>query len=184
MTKPSHSRNDLVLRREVVAIRRLKKRAASHGKAFLADIIEIGGRLERLKARVPHGDWLPLLRKEFDWSVATADNRIAVKRLSRSPEFKKLRNLPHEILYLLGRRNVSDELRATVAARIKTGEKITLTDVRNTVRRIGPRNIAPEPQSERLSITSAEHDASPPPLKPLTAEDLYAASRRNLIGLI
>ena len=183
MTKPPHSRNDLVLRREVAAIHRLKKRAALHGKAYLADIIEIGGRLERLKARVPHGDWLPLLRKEFDWSVATADNWIAVKRLSRSSEFKRLRNLPHEILYLLGRRNVSDELRAAVAARVKTGGKITLSEVKNTVR-IGPRNTPPEPQSNRLSIVSAEHDAPTPPLNPLTAEDLHAASRRNLIDLI
>ena len=48
MTKSRHSkkskrRDDQILRREVAAIRRLKKRAASHGKAFLADIVLAGG---------------------------------------------------------------------------------------------------------------------------------------------
>ena len=125
MTKPSHNRNDLVLRREVAAIRRLKKRAAAVGKEFLDIIIEGGGRLERLKARVPHGDWLPLLKKEFNWSVATADNWIAVKRLSRSPEFLRLRKLPLEMLYALGRRNVPPEVHTDIAQRVERGERIT-----------------------------------------------------------
>ena len=124
-SKKSKRRDDLILRREVVAIRRLKKRAASHGKAFFKDIIEIGGRLERLKARVPRGDWLPLLKKEFNWSVATADNWIAVKRLSRSPEFLRLRKLPLEMLYALGRRNVPPEVHTDIAQRVERGERIT-----------------------------------------------------------
>jgi hypothetical protein len=185
MTKASNSRN--VLRREVAAIRRLKKRVASHGKAWLADIIEIGGRLERLKARIPHGDWLPLLKKEFEWSVATADNYIAAKRLSRSPEFKRLRNLPLELLYLLGRRKVSNEFRAAVAARAEAGEKITV----QKVRLIPPQEQRgayrftsyPSPSQERHDEVKLSEAASTP-LKPLTTEDFQAISRRNFVDLI
>ena len=125
---------DTVLRREVKAILRLKKRAASHGKRFITDIAEIGKRLARVKNRVGHGNWLPWLRQNFDWSGDTAENYINVYRVSQSPKFRSLRNLPLEVLYLVGRRTVSEAAREAIAEQVEAGEKVTLKVVKNTVR--------------------------------------------------
>ena len=181
-SKKSKRRDDLILRREVAAIRRLKKSVASHGKSVVTDIVEIGKRLERVKGRIGHGNWLPWLRKNFDWSGETAANYMAVYRLSKSPKFLSLKNLPFDQLYMLGRRSVSEEVRAAVAARVEARGQITPSEVRNI--HIGPRYTVPEPQPERLSIRSAEHDAPAPTLPAITSEVLQAASRRHLIYLI
>jgi len=125
MTKSPNSRNDPVLRREIAAILRLKKRAASHGKRYVADIVEIGKRLSRNKDRVGHGYWLDWLHRYFRWSGDTAANYINVFELSKTPEFRRLRNLPGEALYLLARRNVLPETRIAIAARVEAGEKVT-----------------------------------------------------------
>jgi hypothetical protein len=136
---PEH---DPIVRREIVAIRKLKKRAASYGRALLADIIAIGGRLERLKARY-RGDWVSLLKKELEWSVATADNYLAAKRLSRTREFLRLRNLPLEFLYALGRRGVTPAARIAITKRVEAGEKMSIAAVRTVIRE--KKTIAPRP---------------------------------------
>jgi hypothetical protein len=176
MTKLSPSRNDPVLARYAKQIRAIAKRTVS-------DIIKIGAILSKAKKRA-RGGYLLWLDRELGWSPDWAENLVNVFEFSRTARFRKFRNLPASALYLLAKKSTPEEVRAAVATRIKTGGRITLSEVRNTVRRIGPRYTPPEPQSERLSIVSAEHNAPPPPLKPLTAEDLHAASRRSLIGLI
>ena len=182
MTKPSHNRNDLVLRREVAAIRRLKKSAASHGKAFLADIVQIGKRLSRVKDRVGHGNWLTWLRKNFDWSGDTAANYINVFELSKTPEFRRLRNLPLELLYLLGRRNVSPEARIAIMERVEAGEKVTAQKVRLYS---APQELRPSPPQERQEVNLCPPEAaSTTRPNPLTAEDLQAGHRRNLVDLV
>src|SRR6516225_9855408 len=93
-SKKSKRRDDLILRREVAAIRRLKKSVASHGKRVVTDIVEIGKRLERVKGRIGHGNGLPWLRKKFDWPGEKAANYMVVYRLSKSPKFLSLKNLP------------------------------------------------------------------------------------------
>jgi hypothetical protein len=171
MTKPSHNRNDLVLRREVAAIRRLKKRAILRGKAFLADIVEIGKRLSRVKDRVGHGSWLPWLRKNFDWSGETATNYMNIFALSKTPEFQRLQNLPVDALYLLARRNVSPEARIAITERAKAGEKITPQHVRHIIRPHQERRerltIYPSPSQERRELTL------PPPSDKAIADQVW-----------
>jgi hypothetical protein len=114
---------DRILAREAQAIKRLKKRATAHGKRFLADLIEIGKRLQRAKARVGHGNWTTWLQKNFRMSADSASNYMRLHDLSATPEFRSLRNLPIEALYLLAR--TPAEIRMAVAERADAGEAIT-----------------------------------------------------------
>lgn len=60
------------------------------GKRVVADIIEIGGRLNECKRIVGHGNWLPWLDREFGWTENTARNFIRVMRW-RNPNPQTLR---------------------------------------------------------------------------------------------
>ena len=162
---------DTVLRREVKAILRLKKRAASHGKRFITDIAEIGKRLARVKNRVGHGNWLPWLRQNFDWSGDTAENYINVYRVSQSPKFRSLRNLPLEVLYLLGRRTVSEAARDAIAEQVEAGKKVTIPVVKERVRIISHyRPVARPPTGE------AVHTIAPPILQEAVPSDVRFVS--------
>jgi len=187
-SKKSKRRDDLVLRREVAAIRRLKKRAASHGKAFLADIIEIGKRLSRVKDRVGHGNWLPWVRDNFGWTDQTASNYMNVFELSKTAEFLRLRNLPLEALYLVARRNVTPEARIAIRERVEAGEKITPKQARLAIRAPQERvTIPPSPSQERRELNLPPPSAPPQPsdkLPKLTAEYFEAVGRRNSVDLI
>jgi hypothetical protein len=162
------------------AIHRLKKRLDSHGKAFIADFVQIGERLSRLKDRVGHGKWLPWLRQNFDWSGETAANYMAAYQLSKSPEFLSLKNLPLELIYMLGRRNVPEEARVAVAARIEAGETVTPSYVRHTIRLTG--KTAPVNEGH-LSIVSTKRDV-PTQREALTGEDLRQAFYRHMVDFV
>jgi hypothetical protein len=90
-------------------------------------------RAARMKPRVGLGNWLPWLRKNFDWSDDTAAGYIDVYELSRNPKFRSLRNLPLEALYLLARKTVPEEARDAIVARAEEGKKITAADVRTEI---------------------------------------------------
>ena len=136
---PEH---DPVVRRETVAIRKLKRHAIAHGKALLADIIEMGKRLSRVKGRVGHDHWLDWVRKKFDWSSETATNYMNAFALSKTPEFSSLQNMPLELLYLWGRRSVSPAARIAITKRVEAGEKMSVAAVRTVIR---GKTIAPRP---------------------------------------
>ena len=185
--------DDPVLRRAVKKIRRLKKSAASHGKAFLADIVKIGKELSANKDRVGHGYWLAWLHKNFDWSGETATNYMNLAELSKTPEFQSLQNSPTEALYFLARRTMSSETRADIAQRVDAGELPTLDEIRRRTREPEIRltssssadsstrrqfgyysEPADAPKRPVLNITDT---ASPPkPTKQLTSEDLHRAA--------
>jgi Protein of unknown function (DUF3102) len=118
--------SEKILAREAAAIRQLKKRATARGKQLLGDLIEIGKRLDRAKEHVGHGNWTPWLQKNFQWSADTASNYMRVHALSQTPEFRRLRNLPLDALYLLGRKSVTADVRAEVAERVEAGEAVTV----------------------------------------------------------
>jgi hypothetical protein len=134
---------DPIVRRETVAIRKLKRRAVSHGKALVADIIEMGKRLSRVKGRVGHDHWLVWVRNKFDWSSETATNYMNAFALSKTPEFSSLQNMPLELLYLLARRSVSPAARIAITKRVEAGEKMSVAAVRTVIR--GTKTIAPRP---------------------------------------
>ena len=129
----------------------------------------IDPRLSRVKDRVGHGNWLPWVRKNFDWSDDTARRYIDIYEFSRDPKFRSLRNLPVEALYLLARKNVTPEVHTVIAQRVERGEKITPQQVRLA---ITSRPI----ERQQAHIYISERPESPPPRSPklITAEDLQA----------
>jgi hypothetical protein len=112
------------LAKAVKAIRRLKKRAEVRGRRFLDDLVEIGKWLSRTRDRVGHGNWLPWLRKNFNWSGDTAANYMRLYELSQTPKFRSLRNLPLDLLYLLARKSFPEPIRDDIADRIERGEPV------------------------------------------------------------
>src|SRR6516164_3122957 len=162
---------DPILHREVVAICRLKKRATTHGKAFLADIVQIGKRLSGVKDRVGHGNWLPWLHHNFDWSGETAANYMAIFRLSKTSKFQSLKNLPLEVLYLLGRKTVSEETRNTIVAHFEGGEKVTIPVVKKLMKIPAPMYSVPKVVSPKLAVKVA----SPKYVAPIDYESTQSA---------
>jgi hypothetical protein len=67
--------NARTLARHATEIRRL-------GKQVVSDVIEIGRLLVESKELLGHGDWLPWLSREFQWSDTTAERFMRVHRLS------------------------------------------------------------------------------------------------------
>jgi hypothetical protein len=61
--------NARTLARHATEIRRL-------GKQVVSDVIEIGRLLVESKELVGHGDWIPWLSREFQWSDKTAERFI------------------------------------------------------------------------------------------------------------
>jgi hypothetical protein len=121
--------------REVRIIHRLEKRARSEGKRYIKTIVEIGKWLERVKARVGHGKFMPWVDKNFEFSVQTAENYIGLYQLAQRSKSKALLNLnlPAEALYVLARRNVPEPARIAVVKRVEAGEKLTASSVRAIV---------------------------------------------------
>lgn len=146
-----------ILVQEAVAIRRLKKRATARGKQLLGDLVEIGKRLDRAKKHVGHGNWTTWLQKNFEWSADTAANYASIYALSQTPKFRSLRNLPLEVLYSLGRRNVTDNFRAEIAERVEAGEVITAKTIVNVP---VTRSVIP--------VTSVGYVRAPPEEEPPT----------------
>jgi hypothetical protein len=114
-----------------------------------------------VKERVGHGNYIPWLKENFGMSADTAENYVAVFRLSRSPEFRKLRNLPLEILYLLGRKSTPPETVTIVARRVEAGEplKVVTAEISQGRAFTPPRRSIADDVEERRALTLPEPTA-------------------------
>jgi hypothetical protein len=141
----AESGNDAACREHAEAIRTLVKRAA-------ADIVEIGRRLIAVKALLAHGEWLPWLKREFDWSEQTARNFMNVA------EAFKIQNgvldLPIDLgaLYALARPSTPEPARQTALKQAASGERITLDKAEAIVAAAKPE---PKGASQRKSTPRA-----------------------------
>jgi hypothetical protein len=90
--------------------------------------------LTEAKARCGHGNWLPWLKREFDWSERTARHFAGVYEMSKMENFADLESLEISALYLLAAPSTPEFLRDDVAARVRAGEAPTLSDIRHAVR--------------------------------------------------
>jgi len=115
---------DPVIAQHAAEIRRL-------GKRIIDDLIEIGRRLSEVRGRIGRGHWLDWLDREFAWSDDTARNYIRLYELSRTPEFRKFRNLKFTAssLFLLAR--ATPEQRDAIAERTRLGERMTAEKIGN-----------------------------------------------------
>jgi hypothetical protein len=89
----------------------------------------------------------------------TASNYISVFKLSRSPEFRKLRNLPLDILYWLGRKSTPPEMIGEITRRIEAGERpaIITSEVRRAeITRSRPVRVQVIPHDLEVRFTTPE----------------------------
>lgn len=101
------------------------KKAAAHissiQQRLVADIVEIGRTLQQVKEAVGHGNFLPWLRAEFNWTDRTAQNFMSVaERFGSNPNL--VSNLPLKTVYSLAAPSVPDDVRSQIVERLKGGE--------------------------------------------------------------
>jgi hypothetical protein len=124
-------------------------------KRTVKDVIKIGMVLTRAKDRAGHGNWLPWLDAEFGWSHDTASNFMRVFEFSKTPPFRKVRNLPTSVLYLLAK--APEAVRDSVIDRAEAGEKITTADLRPPPKAV---EMMPAGEIRQASAALSGHAAS------------------------
>jgi hypothetical protein len=129
--------NARTLARHATEIRRL-------GKQVVSDVIEIGRLLVESKELVGHGDWLPWLSREFQWSDKTAERFMRVHKLSLKNDNLSNLAIPLSGLYELAKPSTPETAKQEVISRAKAGEPMTVNTVKEVVGRAK--------QDERLPV--------------------------------
>lgn len=151
------------LAEHAVAIRALGKQTAEN-------IVEIGRRLVECRDRhLDHGQWLPWLEREFQWSRQTADNFIHVyEARAKLPKFGNL-SLPLSGLYLLTAPSTPEPAKTEIIERAEAGESLPVAEVKRVVKRHKgtkhhkqpttppPPPPAPTPARNDIGATSADN---------------------------
>jgi hypothetical protein len=165
---------DPAARRAVAKIRKLDRVIVAASRRFLAAVVQQGRELERLKARLDYGDWLRVLRKKYPWSVDTAENRIAISRyVSQHGGVRKFRNLPLTALAMMARKGAPEQARIALIERSAAGEKISLTEVRRSLRYSS--SELPESKEAVRAALFPNAPAKPVPMLPTPAPSPPAA---------
>jgi hypothetical protein len=170
-------RADRIVQQETRAIRRLNERAMERSKRLVADIVEIGKRLSRVKEHVGHGNWTPWLDRNFGWSNDMAERFVRVFQLSKSTKFRSLRNLPLELLYFLARKSTPEEMREVAVTSVKAGKPVRSVRELTTYVTISRPPAVPAGLAFPIEVKAA---------KPLTAdvrEDETSALAKQIEGL-
>jgi hypothetical protein len=121
--------DDPILAEHAVEIRRL-------GMCVIDDVVAIGRHLAEARDHAP-GFWLQWLESEFRWSDQTAYRYIHLFEARESSALHTLWNadLPLSGLYVLAAPNTPEEARQEIAEHVKAGEKPTVAEIRETVRK-------------------------------------------------
>jgi hypothetical protein len=85
-----------------------------------AGIVQIGQYLTEVKARMPHGEFLDWIAKEFAWKRAMAANFMNVFEHVKLPNFGNLR-IDISALYLIAAPSMPEPVRAQVITRAENG---------------------------------------------------------------
>jgi hypothetical protein len=141
--------HDAFLAREAKAIREIKERAEARAKALVADVVEIGKHLTRVKKRLGHGQFLPWLRDNFDWSDDTAERYMRVHR--HVGKFRILRNLDLSALYALA--GLPEAEIAEIAARVEAGGRPTAKQIRAATPKVTGYTTVARPAKVPVTVT-------------------------------
>jgi hypothetical protein len=152
------------------------------------DIIEIGSRLIKVKAKVGHGNFLAWLDREFGWSDETARKYMRIAEAFGSNSKLLGISIDAEAFYTLAGKNVPEAAREEAIDRARAGERVTRAKAREIVASRSPEDLKSTGQSpaEELAKKPAEKAASRaenkalareiqnnvPPGEPHTAEEL------------
>jgi Protein of unknown function (DUF3102) len=108
----------IVVQQKTSEIRTLMRRAAQ-------DIVDIGLRLIEVKARLPHGQFLPWLEAEFQWHRDTANKFMNVAEQFGGCEMSKISTFAPSALYLLSAPSTPESARVEAMDRATAGEPIS-----------------------------------------------------------
>lgn len=155
---------DAAVRKEVITERNgIQKRLRRSSE----DIIEIGKSLNRVKDRLPHGQFGPWLRAEFEWSQDTAANFMKVAQVFG--DIPKISEFAPSALYALASSSVPQELRDQFLEQAKRGEPVTHSQVQEAIKsQAEPRTVrvsyAPQEEAEplRIRVTHVPREPEPP----------------------
>jgi hypothetical protein len=98
------------------------------GKQTVESIVEIGRLLIEVKARLPHGQWLPRLKAEFAWSESTARRFMDSYELCKSTKLEDLPTLlelPPSAVAELAARSTPPAARQEIMQQIVDGARPT-----------------------------------------------------------
>jgi len=96
-------------------------------------LIDIGNKLEQTKQILGHGNFTKWLRREFNWSIATASKMMQVSKRFKNVNFTNL-NLAPSAIYLLAAPSTPESARTEALSRASEGESITYSVARGLVR--------------------------------------------------
>jgi hypothetical protein len=134
------SETRIVVQQRAVEIKSLVKQTTTA-------ICDIGGKLAEVKARLKHGQWLPWLEREFDWSSQTAARFMQVHdrfaQIQHRDEFQKL---DLSALYLLAAPSAPEGATVEALARAESGERITKPVAEEIVDRYKADEVAAQPE--------------------------------------
>lgn len=116
-----------------VAVRAAAERIRVRMKRTVEDIIAIGSDLLTVKARLPHGEFLPWVEVEFGMSDQTARNFMNVAQ-RYSDKSKTVLDLSPRVLYELAAPSTPEPIRQAVEAKAKAGESISVVEVQRLKR--------------------------------------------------
>lgn len=122
-------------------------------KSDTANVINIGTLLIEAKAQVEHGEWLPLLRKRFDFSERTARNYISAAKYAaeKSATIADLKLSPSVLYALAGRQSIYLEVEDRILKAAET-ERVDGDRAQEIwgawVKEQEPRDTEPEPQPD------------------------------------
>jgi len=105
------------------------------GRRMADDLIGIGRALRMAKALLPHGQFGPWLKAEFDWSQQTARRYMQVAEVF--PQIAHAERFESTALYLLAAKTTPHEVREEFMAQADAGRSIRAADVKHAVNRHG-----------------------------------------------
>jgi hypothetical protein len=103
-------------------------------KRSLDELVEIGRHLAEVKKILGHGNFLPWLKHEFDWSEDTAERYIALHALKQQIPHEQNLGLTVTALAALGRSTTPPGAVDAVVEKVRAGDRPTVSEVRATIR--------------------------------------------------
>lgn len=135
-----------------------------------ADIVDIGLKLEEVKAVLGHGNFLPWLSTEFGWTSMTAQRFMQVASAFKNNNLLDLDIAP-SALYALASGETPEPIRQEFIQRAEAGEKITHKAVKARKESHEEQFTPPPPAQDQLTPPSATQELLPP-AKPAAPRNL------------
>ena len=104
-------------------------------KAAVDGVIKVGYHLTECKKLISHGYWLPWLKREFGWTVKSAERFMLIYKMSRSANTTRVSNLnlPLRTLYLLAAPSTPKAVRKEIVEKATSGEVIQFNEAKEQI---------------------------------------------------